>query len=124
MAGSSLPSFDFQAGADQLHADAAALIQQAAVQLGLLPDPAHGAGAAGGRAAAATPAGAALDDALLRSEVCCPITHEIMEEPVIAADGTTYEKHAIESESRCTSCCLCGAVCRSMPACCGCPARC
>ena len=26
----------------------------------------------------------------------CPITHEIMNDPVIAADGHTYERRAIE----------------------------
>ncbi|PRW56453.1 ankyrin 2,3 unc44 [Chlorella sorokiniana] len=39
---------------------------------------------------------AALDEAL-RSEVCCPITHEVMADPVIAADGTTYERQAIQT---------------------------
>lgn len=36
----------------------------------------------------------------LRAELTCPITHEIMEQPVVAADGATYERHAIESELR------------------------
>ena len=30
------------------------------------------------------------------NEYKCPITHEIMQVPVIAEDGITYEKHAIE----------------------------
>ena len=28
-------------------------------------------------------------------EFCCPITHEVMKEPVVAKDGHTYEKRAI-----------------------------
>ncbi|KAJ1454155.1 hypothetical protein M885DRAFT_427227, partial [Pelagophyceae sp. CCMP2097] len=29
-------------------------------------------------------------------EVCCPITHEVMQDPVLAADGHSYERCAIE----------------------------
>lgn len=29
-------------------------------------------------------------------EFVCPITFDIMEDPVVAADGTTYERRAIE----------------------------
>lgn len=29
------------------------------------------------------------------NEFCCPITHEIMADPVIASDGHTYEREAI-----------------------------
>ena len=35
-------------------------------------------------------------DADLQSFLECPITHEIMNDPVIAADGHTYERRAIE----------------------------
>lgn len=27
--------------------------------------------------------------------LCCPITHEVLRDPVVAADGITYERHAI-----------------------------
>ena len=29
-------------------------------------------------------------------ELCCPISHELMEDPVVAADGQTYERAAVE----------------------------
>ena len=29
--------------------------------------------------------------------LCCPISMEIMEQPVLAADGFTYDRHAIEA---------------------------
>eukprot|EP00887_Chlorella_sp_A99_P003286 scaffold9.g3286.t1 len=51
---------------------------------------------------AATPAagsGGSLDAAAQEALVCelvCPITHEPMREPVVAADGRTYERAAIE----------------------------
>lgn len=32
----------------------------------------------------------------IRDEFICPITYELMREPVVASDGHTYEKHAIE----------------------------
>jgi len=32
----------------------------------------------------------------IRDEFICPITYELMREPVVAMDGHTYEKHAIE----------------------------
>lgn len=32
----------------------------------------------------------------IRDEFLCPITYELMREPVVAMDGHTYEKHAIE----------------------------
>ena len=35
------------------------------------------------------------DDAPLRQELCCPITHELMRDPVTAADGHSYERAAI-----------------------------
>jgi hypothetical protein len=35
------------------------------------------------------------------SEFVCPITHELMEMPVVAQDGFTYEKSAIEEWMRC-----------------------
>ena len=38
----------------------------------------------------------------LRAELTCPITHENMERPVVAAEGSTYERSAIESE-RCSA---------------------
>jgi hypothetical protein len=27
--------------------------------------------------------------------LCCPITHEVLRDPVVAADGITYERRAI-----------------------------
>jgi hypothetical protein len=35
----------------------------------------------------------------------CPITHELMEDPVVTADGQTYERHAISAwfQAHCTS---------------------
>jgi hypothetical protein len=27
--------------------------------------------------------------------LCCPITHEVFKDPVVAADGITYERQAI-----------------------------
>jgi hypothetical protein len=35
----------------------------------------------------------------------CPITHELMEDPVVTADGQTYERHAITAwfQTHCTS---------------------
>lgn len=27
--------------------------------------------------------------------LCCPITHEVLHDPVVAADGITYERQAI-----------------------------
>lgn len=90
----SLPGVADLESAEQAHA----LIQETAECLGLMSAPAAaGDSERAGAAAAAATAGAALDDAL-RGEVCCPITHEVMEDPVIAADGTTYERAAIESE--------------------------
>ena len=32
----------------------------------------------------------------IRDEFICPITYELMREPVVASDGHTYEKNAIE----------------------------
>ena len=32
----------------------------------------------------------------IRDEFICPITYELMREPVVASDGHTYEKSAIE----------------------------
>lgn len=32
----------------------------------------------------------------IRDEFMCPITYELMREPVVASDGHTYEKSAIE----------------------------
>ncbi|CAG2166909.1 unnamed protein product [Oppiella nova] len=37
----------------------------------------------------------AEDNSSMPNELCCPITHEIMKEPVVAADGYTYEREAI-----------------------------
>ncbi len=37
-----------------------------------------------------------LDDNEIYKSFFCPITFEIMENPVLAADGHTYEKSAIE----------------------------
>lgn len=35
------------------------------------------------------------EDAALWQELCCPITHDIMRDPVVAADGHSYERAAI-----------------------------
>ena len=35
------------------------------------------------------------------TEFVCPITHELMDAPVVAQDGFTYEKSAIEGWLRC-----------------------
>ena len=45
-------------------------------------------------AAASTPAWANVPDA--PKELCCPVTHEIFTDPVVAADGRTYEKAVME----------------------------
>lgn len=37
-----------------------------------------------------------LKDVRLRDEFICPITYELLREPVVACDGHTYEKNAIE----------------------------
>ena len=29
-------------------------------------------------------------------ELCCPISHELMKDPVVAGDGHTYERSCIE----------------------------
>ncbi|PSC71100.1 putative DNA-3-methyladenine glycosylase 2 [Micractinium conductrix] len=42
-------------------------------------------------------AGSATLDEDLLSELCCPITQEPMESPVLAADGETYEQAAIQA---------------------------
>lgn len=34
--------------------------------------------------------------AALRDEFSCPITRELMRDPVIAADGHTYDREAVE----------------------------
>lgn len=129
-AGAPLPaSFSAGDGTDDAASDevaceeacaAAALIQQIAGDLGLLPAahaPAWGGAAPTSAAAPAAPSGcggasAALDDCLC-NDVCCPITHEVMEQPVIAADGTTYEKSAIQ----CVVCVACMARCVGCRAC-------
>ena len=36
------------------------------------------------------------DDGDLPNDVYCPILQEVMEDPVVAADGHTYERSAIE----------------------------
>mmetsp|Transcript_16436 Transcript_16436/g.48706 ORF Transcript_16436/g.48706 Transcript_16436/m.48706 type:complete len:92 (+) Transcript_16436:415-690(+) len=42
------------------------------------------------RAAAAAAAGLEIPGSFV-----CPITHELLEDPVVTADGQTYERHAI-----------------------------
>ncbi|KAF8791075.1 WD repeat, SAM and U-box domain-containing protein 1-like [Argiope bruennichi] len=37
-----------------------------------------------------------IEDEMVLNEFCCPITHEVMRDPVVAADGYSYEKQAIE----------------------------
>ena len=98
MAGAALPSDP--AGAKSEEAlSAQPLIEEAAERMGLLHASAAARGAAATEPTAAAPAsGAALDDAL-RSDVCCPTTHEVMEDPVISADGTSYERQAIAGEA-------------------------
>ncbi|KAK9806977.1 hypothetical protein WJX72_009234 [[Myrmecia] bisecta] len=47
----------------------------------------------------AAPAGPAADARLrqeLGEEMCCPITQELMRDPVIAEDGHTYDRAAME----------------------------
>mmetsp|Transcript_42509 Transcript_42509/g.136389 ORF Transcript_42509/g.136389 Transcript_42509/m.136389 type:complete len:143 (-) Transcript_42509:101-529(-) len=58
---------------------------------GRAPGSAAGAGAGAG-------GGAAHDDldSGLPEDVICPITQEVMENPVVAADGFSYEQGAIE----------------------------
>ena len=53
-------------------------------------------GGAGEAGLAAAAAGLTLDDDDIPNELICPITMELMTEPVIAADGHSYEKAAIE----------------------------
>ncbi|PRD23410.1 UNVERIFIED_CONTAM: Wdsub1 [Trichonephila clavipes] len=36
------------------------------------------------------------EDEMLTNEFCCPITQEVMRDPVVAADGYSYERQAIE----------------------------
>ncbi|GFS40418.1 WD repeat, SAM and U-box domain-containing protein 1 [Nephila pilipes] len=36
------------------------------------------------------------EDEMLLNEFCCPITQEVMRDPVVVADGYSYERHAIE----------------------------
>lgn len=106
IAGPALPT-SWPADEEEEAAEAQALIRDTAQWLGLLPAvAAAGESTADATTAPASPggpaqaqgAGAALDDAL-RSDVCCPITHEVMEDPVIAADGTTYQRQAIAGEA-------------------------
>ena len=116
MAGSALPSI-FPYDEEGSYEPAVDAIQGAAEWLGLLSDTPddEGSDAEGGSAGSSggtdssegadsdsepdVPPGAALDDAL-HSELCCPITNDVMQDPVIAADGTTYERHAIEGKWR------------------------
>ena len=44
-----------------------------------------------------------LDPALL-SQLVCPITHEVMVDPVFASDGTTFERAAIQGGCRALGC--------------------
>jgi hypothetical protein len=45
---------------------------------------------------AATGAAAPAADPLANPMFLCPITQDVMTEPVLAADGYTYDKHAIQ----------------------------
>ena len=47
---------------------------------------------------ATQPTPPALDDDLLQ-QLCCPITHEPMSDPMVATFGHTYERAAIEGGS-------------------------
>ena len=60
-----------------------------------------GAGAGAGDPTAAAPLAAAASskgsESAVPTAMCCPITCEVMSDPVMAADGHTYEKTAIEA---------------------------
>lgn len=66
------------------------VVHRAMQQLGLVAEPCCDCAAQATRTSQ-------LSDAL-RGEACCPITHDVFSDPVVAADGTTYERSAIESE--------------------------
>ena len=34
-------------------------------------------------------------------ELCCPLSHELFDDPVVAADGITYERSWIEEQLKC-----------------------
>lgn len=40
----------------------------------------------------------------LRKTICCPVTHDVMQDPVVAADGHTYERAAIERSLAAKAC--------------------
>ena len=61
-----------------------------------LPPPPGGALAAFGEAAAADKLTAASADDDEPADYVCPITHEVMSDPVVTADGQSYERNAIE----------------------------
>ena len=50
----------------------------------------------GGASAAAAAAAAGIDVDDLPEEFVCPITHQLMTDPVIAVDGHSYERSAIQ----------------------------
>ena len=43
------------------------------------------------------PVAAPASEGGVPENLCCPISMEIMEQPVLAADGFTYDRHAIEA---------------------------
>jgi len=43
---------------------------------------------------------AGMDPSALLGALCCPITHEPMQDPVVAADGNSYERQAIQGGYR------------------------
>ena len=66
-----------------------------AVQLGLLGTPAAAPAHADATATTEAPQKLAAEEASIPADFFCPITSEIMEDPVVTADGHTYERKAI-----------------------------
>ena len=96
-------------------ASAAASPAAAAGSEGSAAAAAAAAGGSGDAGAAAGPPGEGMGEDLL-SELCCPITTEPMDDPVLAADGETYERSAIAGRQVLAELALCslgrGARCR------------
>ena len=94
--GTQRPQSSFAAAAGSAGAAAAAAATPAAPAA----TPASGAAAANRSAAGGSRRGREeilpLSTPLLPPAFICPITQELMEEPVVTQDGQTYERHAIE----------------------------
>ena len=94
--GTQRPQSSFAAAAGSAGAAAAAAATPAAPAA----TPASGAAAANRSAASGSRRGRdellPLSTPLLPPAFICPITQELMEEPVVTQDGQTYERHAIE----------------------------